>query len=216
LGLTEECATRGWHVVATCRSEDVPQALADLQGQYPETVRVVKLDVADDLDIEKLAEQLADESIDFLVNNASAGGRCAGLARVTYESWARAMRVNAFATLKMTQVLVEQVARSDRKTIVAISSRMGSLSESQSGSRYAYRASKTAVNMVVRTLAVDLMPRGVTVVAIHPGWVRTSMGGPAAPLSVRDSASGVVDVMAGLAISDSGQFLDYQGRTVPW
>jgi NAD(P)-dependent dehydrogenase (short-subunit alcohol dehydrogenase family) len=216
LGLARECARRGWQVVATCRPGHSTAGLDDLRDRSGGAVRVLPLDVADDHGIETLGRRLADESVDFLVNNAAASGPSAGLAEVTYDVWERAMRINVFAILKMTQVFVDHVARSDRRTIVAISSRMGSLAEEQSGGRYAYRVSKAATNMLVKTLAVDLAPRGVTVVSIHPGWVRTSMGGPAAPLSVEDSARGVIAVLAGLTVADSGRFLDHLGRPVPW
>jgi NAD(P)-dependent dehydrogenase (short-subunit alcohol dehydrogenase family) len=215
-GLAEECLRRGWDVVATARNASASSALASLGKLYGTQLRTFPLDLTDDGQTEACGEFLGDEGIDFLISNAVASERSLDFPSITYQSWERAFRVNAYATLKLSQVLFEHVARSQKRTIVAISSLMASTAELQDGSRYTYRASKAALNVVTRNLAADLAGRGVIVVSMHPGWVRTSLGGPSAPLSVRESARGIVAVMDALRPSDSGCFFDYRGMRIPW
>jgi len=93
---------------------------------------------------------------------------------------------------------------------------MGSIEDNSSGGSYLYRSSKAAVNMVVKSLAIDLKPRGIKVVVFHPGWVKTDMGGPNAMISVEQSVSGIRKVISSLTLADSGQFLAYDGRKLPW
>lgn len=216
LGLAAECAHRGWNVVATCRAREVPVALAALRDLHGPAVRIVRLDVGNDDSIEAAGRRLAGEHIDFLVSNAAADRRSADLPDVGYEPWARTLRINAYAPLKLAQVFLDHVAGSRWRVIVAISSRMGSLAETGTGGRYAYRVSKAALNMTVRILSADLAPRGVTVVAVHPGWVRTGTGGPDAPTPVEDCARDFVDLLSTLTIGRTGRLLDVHGGALPW
>lgn len=216
LGFATHYAALGWQVIATCRDPAAAEALRRLSSRHPAAVQIREVDVADLAQIESLAGHLGESGVDLLINNAGWGDRRGDLADVTYESWERAMRVNAFATLKMAQVLVDRVARSAGRKIVTLSSQMGSIGENDDGTRYAYRASKAAANMIVKTLAVDLAPRGIIVVSLHPGWVKTSMGGPGALLSVQDSVRAMATVIDGLTTAQSGQFLDHRGRRIPW
>ena len=100
--------------------------------------------------------------------------------------------------------------------MVNISSMMGSIQANISGGRYLYRSSKAALNMITRSLSVDLRERGIVVVSFHPGWVRTDMGGEEGPLSPEESVEGMREVMDRLTSEDSGRFLDYQGKELPW
>jgi len=113
-------------------------------------------------------------------------------------------------------VLAENVARTQRKLIAVITSRMGSMAHNTQGGDYTYRSSKAAVNMVVKSLAIDLKPRGIIAVAVHPGWVRTSMGAPEAPLSAQQSVAAVRRVLAHATLRDSGKFYNYDGTELPW
>jgi NAD(P)-dependent dehydrogenase (short-subunit alcohol dehydrogenase family) len=128
----------------------------------------------------------------------------------------QAFRINTMAPLKMAQAFGAQVARSKKKTMVTISSKMGSLADNTSGGSTIYRSSKAAVNMVVKTLAVDLQPAGITSVIFHPGWVKTDMGGPNALITPAESVAGMRKVINGLTTADSGKFLAYDGQIVPW
>jgi len=118
---------------------------------------------------------------------------------------------------RMVEALIDNVTRSERKQIICISSKMGSMADNDdSGGAYLYRSSKAALNAVVRSLTVDLADRGVTVVAFHPGWVSTDMGGHEAPVTPAESVHGMREVIERLTPADSGRFLDYQGNEVPW
>jgi len=115
----------------------------------------------------------------------------------------------------MAEAFVEHVARSQQKKLVAVSSRLGSIAHND-GSRYAYRASKTALNMQWKSLSKDTAGRGVICVVMHPGWVQTDMGGGAAPLTIADSVPAMVKVIDGLKRSDNGRFINYDGSEIPW
>jgi NAD(P)-dependent dehydrogenase (short-subunit alcohol dehydrogenase family) len=216
LELATQYARAGWRVFATCRKPQTASALKVLQRQYPETLFIERLDVANHAQIERLGSRLKGEAIDLLINNAGWSERCADLADVRYKPWERALRVNTFATLKMAQVFLDHVAKSKKRTIVTISSEMGSINENTNGTRYAYRVSKAAVNMVVKTLSVDLLPRKIKVVSLHPGWVKTALGGPDALLTKTESVNGLRSVIEGLTLADSGRFLSYDGKEIPW
>ena len=116
----------------------------------------------------------------------------------------------------MAGAFLSHVKRSSSKIIATISSKMGSIEDNSSGGRYSYRTSKSAVNMVMKSLAVDLKPAGVIAVALNPGWVRTRMGGQGAPLSVEASAAGLRSVLDRLTMQDSGAFLNHDGEIIPW
>ncbi|MCP3979046.1 MAG: SDR family oxidoreductase [bacterium] len=214
LGLATACARRGWRVMATCREPATASELEDLVERHP-SVTVHRLDVNDDEQLDDLGGVIGDEPIDFVVHNAG-WARPGGMLEVEYTSWALALRTNAFAVLRLAQAFVDNVARSRRRAIVAIGSEMGSISRTESGSRYAYRSSKAALNMIVRTLAFDLGERGVTVASVHPGWVRTRLGGPNAPMSPAECGELLAGVLDELTLEESGTFLDVHGRPIPW
>ena len=120
------------------------------------------------------------------------------------------------APLKMAQAFASHIARGSQKTIVTISSKMGSIADNTGGGSYMYRSSKAAANMVIKTLAIDLKPSGVITVIFHPGWVKTDMGGPKALISATQSVSGMRRIISHLTIADSGKFVAYDGQRVPW
>jgi len=216
LAITRQYAAAGWRVLATCRSPEIAAPLQELGRTHPGKVELLRLDVEDHDRIRELSSLLKDERLDLLVNNAAWAPRGETLESARPASWEKAMRVNAFATLAMAQAFVEHVARSDKKTIVTIGSQIGSIAETQGGGKYAYRASKAAVNMVVKTLALDLSPRGIVVACLHPGWVKTALGGPDAPLSPEESARALMAQIDRLTPAASGRFFDIDGREIPW
>lgn len=218
LELCRQYAADGWQVLACSRHPEKSDALSRLVARYPERMRVQPLDVADHAQIEKLARELADASIDLLINNAGIYPDCdkKGFSHTDYAEWAEAFRINSMAPLKMAESFTAQVSRSELKTIVTISSMMGSIADNGSGGNYLYRSSKAAANMVMKSLAIDLKQSGITAVILHPGWVKTDMGGPNAMITTEQSVSGMRRVIGSLTISDSGRFLDYSGREIPW
>jgi NAD(P)-dependent dehydrogenase (short-subunit alcohol dehydrogenase family) len=120
------------------------------------------------------------------------------------------------APLKMAETFSAQIGRGKQKTIVTVTSKMGSIADNSGGGSYLYRSSKAAANMVVKSLAIDLKPFGITAVVLHPGWVKTDMGGPNAMISPEQSVSGMRKVISGLGPADSGKFFAYDGQVIPW
>ncbi len=216
LEFARQYAAAGWRVIATARDPERADELRALARVQPARVDIQPLDVTAPDQIARLASTLGDASIDLLVNNAGWAAKEPRLADATHATWERAMAVNAFAAIRMAQTFVDRIAASEKKTIVTISSRMGSLAENTDGTRYAYRASKAAANMVVRTLAADLRPQRIVVMSLHPGWVRTRLGGSDAPLTVGESVTRMRAIIDGLTLESSGRFLDENGRDIPW
>ena len=195
------------------------EALHALAARHPDTVQVYALDVADRAQIGHLAQTLASEPIDLLLNNAGIypdEDFAGGFGRTDYAQWMHAFEINTMAPLKMAEAFVAQVARSKLKIIATIGSKMGSVSDNSSGGAYLYRTSKAAVNMVVKSLALDLKDRGIAAVVLNPGWVRTDMGGPNAMLPVEQSVGGLRRVIGKLTPADSGKFLNYDGAEIAW
>lgn len=218
LEFSRQYASDGWRVLACNRYPEKSDALNKLAARYPEQIKIHALDVADHVQIERLVQVLVDESIDQLINNAGIypNSDKSGFGHTDYAEWIHAFRINTMAPLKMAEAFATQIARSEQKTIVTITSKMGSIADNSGGGSYLYRSSKAAVNMVVKNLAVDLKPIGITAVVFHPGWVKTDMGGPNALISAEQSVSGIRQVIAGLTIADSGKFFGYDGQVIPW
>jgi len=218
LEFSRQYAEDGWHVLACCRHPEKSDALNKLAAQYPELVKIHPLDVADHAQIERLAQTLSNESIDLLINNAGINpvSDASGFGHTNYAEWMSAFSINTMAPLKMAETFARQIARSKQKSIVTLTSLMGSIADNSSGGSYLYRSSKAAANMVVKSLAVDLRQQGITAVAFHPGWVKTDMGGPDAMISVAQSVTGMRQVISSLSLADSGKFFDYAGHALPW
>jgi len=218
LEFCRQYAADGWRVLACSRYPEKSDELNRLASRNPELIKVHALDVADHLEIDRLGQILADESIDLLINNAGIypDSDKSGFGHTDYAEWIQAFRINTMAPLKMAETFAAQIARGKQKTIVTITSKMGSISDNSGGGSYLYRSSKAAVNMVVKSLAIDLKPLGITAVVFHPGWVRTDMGGPNAMISPEQSVSGMRHVISGLAPADSGKFFAYDGQPIPW
>lgn len=201
----------GWAVTATCRTPDQATALKALG------VNVVSLDVRDVASFGAFAESLRGQPLDLLVNNAGIYGE-RGVAQrfgsVDVASWQDTFLVNTIAPLKLTEALLPNLEEAAAPKAVYISSSMASIAEN-AGGEYIYRSSKTALNMVVSCLSQDLRDR-VTVAALHPGWVRTDMGGPDAQIEASESISGMRRVIDALGPQDSGAFKGYDGRDIPW
>ena len=116
----------------------------------------------------------------------------------------------------VTQAIIDNVKKGSDKKIYFLSSQLGSIADNTSGGMYIYRSSKTGLNQVVKSLSVDLKPQGITVVSLHPGWVKTDMGGPNAPVSIDESIEGMMKVIYATDIRDTGRFLNYDGKELPW
>ncbi len=210
---TRQYAADGWRVIATCRTMEGGANLRDVEGN----VEVHLLDVLDHGSIEKLSDEFKDETIDVLLNNAGVYGvKGAGFGETRYDAWTTEFQTNVHAPMKMAECFIEQVARSERKIIATMSSKMGSMADNEAGGSYVYRSSKAAMNAVNKSLSIDLKGRGVSCVVLHPGWVRTDMGGPAGLIDAPESIRGLRQVINSVDISKTGRFYNYDGTEIPW
>jgi NAD(P)-dependent dehydrogenase (short-subunit alcohol dehydrogenase family) len=209
LEFARQLSERGERVIATARKPEKAKELAKLD------LRVEALDVADGESVASLARRL-DEPIDVLIHNAAVGSAGPGIDGILPEDVERAFQVNALGPLRVTQALLPRLRAGQRKTIVAITSGLGSISGNQDGGWSAYRISKAALNQLVRTIAAELSGEKFICVAISPGWVRTDMGGSSAPLSPEESVRSMLRMIDRLQPSDNGRFLDRSGKDVPW
>jgi NAD(P)-dependent dehydrogenase (short-subunit alcohol dehydrogenase family) len=212
LDFTRQYAGRGWKIHACVRNAD---GLKGIRGN----VHPHKLEVTDYKAVKALAAALAGEAIDVLICNAGIGGERDQTGQVLGALDANVLRrvfeVNTLAPLMMAESFVEHVARSGQKKLIAITSILGSLANNNGG-RYAYRASKTALNMVWNCLARDVADKGIICVALHPGWVQTDMGGPAATLTIEQSVPSMVRVIEGLKPAQNGRYIAYDGSELAW
>ena len=218
LEFSRQFAEDGWCVLACSRNLEKSDALNELAAEYPEQITLYTLDVTDHGQIKKLSKSLANKPIDLLINNAGVfpdiNERIFG--QTDYDAWTHAFLVNAMAPLRMAEEFITQITRSNKKIIVTITSKMGSVADNGRGGSYIYRSSKSAVNMVVKSIAIDLKSNGIISVLLHPGWVRTDMGGPSGLISVEQSVSGMLSVIREVTSTDSGKFIAYDGQIIPW
>jgi NAD(P)-dependent dehydrogenase (short-subunit alcohol dehydrogenase family) len=215
--LAKQYAVEGWRVIACCRKPEDAIALKKLAPSARDMISVVAMDVADNDTVRNAALTLKDVVVDILINSAGiAGVPQQSTGKIDYASWVRVLDVNTMGPLRVLEAFTDNLARSERRLVVTITSGMGSLADNTSGGSIAYRSSKAAVNMVMRSAAIDLAPRGVTCVLINPGWVKTDMGGPDATLSPQQSVSAMRRLIETLGPNDSGKFYNYDGREYPW
>ncbi len=216
LELTRQFSASGWQVLACCRNPGDAGDLNRIAVDNP-AVEVYPLDVTDYEQLAGLALQLKDKKIDILLSNAGIyGPRTAVFGQVGVEDWRQVLEVNTIAPLMLAQAFVEQVAASEQKLIAIISSRVGSIEDNSGGGGYIYRSSKTAVNQVVKSLSIDLVGRGISTLSLHPGWVKTDMGGAEADIFLAESVAGLKQILSGAGLSQNGMFFDYDGSVIPW
>jgi NAD(P)-dependent dehydrogenase (short-subunit alcohol dehydrogenase family) len=178
---------------------------------------IFPMDVTDPHSIQRAGADFAGEAIDVLINSAGVFGKENQKAgNIDYQSWKEVLDVNTLGPLRVTEAFIGQIARSERKLVVTITSGMGSLSDNTSGSAIPYRSSKAAVNMAMRSAAIDLASRGIACVLVNPGWVKTDMGGPSAPLAPTESVAALKRLIATLGLAQSGKFFNYDGHEYPW
>lgn len=215
LELARQYAARGARVVATCRTPATATALLEIAGA-PRVV-VEPLDVTDDAQIEALAARLKGQSIDVLINNAGVGSAGAGLGTLDYDVWRQVMDTNLYGPVKLTEALLPNLLAGEGRKAVAISSSLGSITGTRGGN-YPYRTSKAALNMAMRSMAMDLRDQGITVALLSPGIVDTDFtrGARMPKIPVEVSAAGLIDTIDRLDPSDAGTFVRYNGETVDW
>lgn len=229
-GLGLECVRQyvadGWQVLACVRNPSNATELQALATASPALVRVLTLDVEDHAAIDRLADDLKGVAIDVLLNSAGTMGSGSfakdGLAfgsfgTSDFADWEKVFRLNVIGPMKMSEAFVAHVARSQQKKIVTLTSMLGSVAINRLGGLYAYRASKAAVNAIMKSMAIDLAKsHGIAATALHPGWVRTDLGGPRADIDAPESVAGMRKVIAGLTLETAGRFWVYDGSELPW
>ena len=213
--LSAQYLAEGWQVYACSRQPDAARKLQALSANP--ALRLCQLDVTDWASVKGLAIRLASTPVDILINNAGLfGGDRQSFGNLDYDRWLQVLDVNTLGPYRVSTALADSVARSTHRTIVNLSSSMASIQDYSSGGGYIYRSSKIALNMVTVNLAHDLKPRGITVLAVDPGWVRTDMGGPNAELDPEQSATGIRAVLEQSSVATSERFVSWENKTHAW
>lgn len=214
LGLAREYLARGWDVIGTVRGAG-RNGLHDLAATAGDRLAIEQLDTTDEAEIRALRERLSGRTLDVLFVNAGvANGAGETVAATSADEFVRIMLTNALAPLRVIDHLLDRVAPSG--VVAAMSSGLGSVGNNTAGGWEVYRASKAALNTMMRSLGARQASSGRSFIAVAPGWVRTDMGGSNAILDVETSTSGIVDMLTDQAGKPGMRYLDYQGKTVAW
>ena len=216
--LTHQLLTRGERVFAGCRQPDEAKALRELAISFPDQLTVLRLDVRNDHTVQAAKRVVTGETdhLDWLINNAGILIRGETLANFDPEIMGRTLDVNITGPLRITAQFIDLLRQGSTPKLLNISSQLGSLARARPNGLYSYNASKAALNMITRMLALDLERDGITVVSIHPGWVQTDMGGSHAAVAVPDSAAGIIRLAENLTLADTNKFFAYSGEELPW
>lgn len=205
-GLVGEALKAGHTVFAVARNT---ASLKPLQNDFPKNLVLIQTDISQPDAIETLAKQIEKEGLDILVNNAGMMAKGDTAEDLNQSFW-----VNATVPFLLTKALLPTLIKSNNPRVAQISTMMASIKDNTSGGYYAYRSSKTALNMLTRSFTLD--NPDVSFSLIHPGWVKTDMGGAAAPTDVADSVEGIWKVILAMNKASSGQFVNFKGEPLPW
>jgi NAD(P)-dependent dehydrogenase (short-subunit alcohol dehydrogenase family) len=210
LEFARQYSKAGWTVISTARDPETAAELNQLAA------KVVQLDVTDAASVERLAQDLAGTAIDLLINNAGIQPLMWTLAELDFDAYEQALAVNTIGPVRVTHALLPQLRAGELRRIVNITTNLSSIADNKDGGFYGYRESKTALNMFTRSLAAELGPEGFICIVLHPGWVKTDMGGPQAPSQVDESVRAMRGVIDRLAPADNGTFQTYAGEQMAW
>ena len=216
LGFVKKYIEKNVHLTCTTRDISGSKELLAYKEKYPDNMEIFELDLLKDNAALTLANFIKDRPIDILINNAGVGSSNQHFRAVSLNPWLEVLKVNLIAPLLITQAIIKNVKISSAKKIYFLSSQLGSIEDNKSGGMYIYRSSKSGLNQVMKSLSIDLKAYGITVVSLHPGWVKTDMGGANAPVSIDESVEGMIRVIEITDIKDTGKFLNYHGRELPW
>jgi NAD(P)-dependent dehydrogenase (short-subunit alcohol dehydrogenase family) len=226
LEFARQYAADGWDVIACVRDPGTVPELSALAKAHAPHVAIEALDAAAPASVAALAHRLGARPIDVLINSAGTMGpgnfaesglRFGAFGSFESAAWHDLFALNVFGPVSLSEALVANVAASQQKKIVTLSSILGSVAGNSIGSFYAYRASKSAVNAIMKSMSVDLgRQHGIIAIPMHPGWVRTRMGGPGADIDAVTSVGGMRAVIAGLDAAKSGRFWAWDGKELPW
>ena len=208
---------QGWRVFACCRNPHNADKLFNIAKLSSGQISVHIADMQELGTIQALSYELRNDPIDMLINNAGTYGSDKNkFGSVDADNWLQAFQINCIAPLKMVEAFSHQLEMSQTKLVACLSSKMGSMADNGYGGSYIYRSSKAALNSVVKSLSIDLRQHNIISVALHPGWVKTDMGGENAEITTRESVEKIFNNLSLLTLKDSGRFIDIDGSDIPW
>ena len=220
LELVKQYWADGWQVYATCRAPELASDLAELSSKSAGKIQMMPLDVLNEQSLASAGQMLAGEPLDLLFCNAGVYGPAkasgAALGSIDTDAWEHVFKVNTVAPLRVVETFLPNLELGADKKIAMMSSKMGSMSDNNSGGSYLYRSTKAALNAVTRSLAVDLADKGFKVVCMHPGWVKTDMGGTNALISTFESVQGIKQFLDKMKADQSGFFWNFNGDSISW
>jgi NAD(P)-dependent dehydrogenase (short-subunit alcohol dehydrogenase family) len=216
LELVKQTLAQGHQVIATARAPEASPELLELAAKSPD-LSLHTLDLSRPDAFDAFANALNGQAVDVLINNAGVyGPRDASFGRLTAADWQDVLLVDTIAPILLTQSLLPNLLAGTLRRIAFMSSKMGSIADNGSGGSYIYRSAKTALNQAVKCLAIDLQPEQFIVISLHPGWVRTDMGGPNGLIDTHTSVQGLLSVIQNVRPVDSGAFIAYDDTRIPW
>ena len=205
---------KDYEVIATCRD---PNSSSDLTNLAKSNLKIQlhQLDVSNTKNIQDLSKHLKNKPIDILINNAGIY-RSGSFNSVNKDSWVESFITNTIGPYEVIEYFLPNVLQGREKKVVSITSKMGSIDDNTSGGSYIYRSSKTALNSMMRSLTHDLRTNDIATMTLHPGWVRTDMGGPGGWIDVKESVSGMINQISNLSLQNTGRYIDYAGKPIKW
>lgn len=213
LEFTRQYLKQNHKVIATCRDIEDVKELRELSTIGD--LEIHELDVSKHEMINQLQKKLSGQAIDILINNAGIW-RGSHLGSISADDWLDSFLVNAISPIKIIEQFLPNLELGDQKKVVSITSKMGSIEDNTSGGSYIYRSSKSALNSAMQSMRHDLINKNIATLTLHPGWVRTDMGGPGGWINVEESVNGMIEVINQLSIKNSGKYIDYAGKHIPW
>ncbi|MBW2067059.1 MAG: SDR family oxidoreductase [Deltaproteobacteria bacterium] len=220
LGLewVRQYAAEGWKVYATCRYPEGAHELQEMARQE-KGVSIHRLDITKAGDVHDISVELMNQPLDVLVNNAGVymeKYKEIALGRMRYEDWLYTFRVNTLGAVRVTEALLDNVSRGKKKLAVVISTHMASVTDIEASGSYYYRSTKAALNAAMEGISRELKRRGIGLLLLHPGWVRTRMGGEGTSLMPAESVRGMRKLVEDFRIEQTGRFIRYDGVEMPW
>ncbi|MDH5424241.1 MAG: SDR family oxidoreductase [Gammaproteobacteria bacterium] len=217
LQMVKQAVKNGWRVYACCRHPGQADALVRVASLTPGQVSMHVLDIADSAQIQALAYELRNSSIDWLINNAGVYGSMNNTFGHTDEiDWLKTFQINTIGPMKMMEHFLPHIEAGGEKKIATLSSKMASMDDNTSGGSYLYRSSKAALNAVVKSTSIDLREKNIISLIMHPGWVRTDMGGPNGEIDVNESVDKMFAIIEAATLADTGSFYDINQEIIPW
>ncbi len=216
LEFIKQYSKNNYQVFGCCRNLKAATELLSLTKRFP-YMKLFQADVTNQLDLEAIAEELGETPIDILINNAGTyGNNNETIETFTEESMQATFKTNTLAPLTLIKFLLKNILSGQEKKIVNISSNMASISNNTTGGAYAYRASKAALNAVMKSIAIDLQKVGIKILLMHPGWIKTDIGTDEGILTQQESVESMIKIINSYAGKEIAPFLDCNGKIIPW